>query len=420
VLSYCRRASCFFLLATAFLGVTVSPHLQGSHNSGLRISFAAPAYAAQKYLVETYSASEKLYPDFSLGSDRFPLGYFHDSSLGLQLPIVQYVGRSVGGNVCGVGFLIATVTLISVDILDHVPPSGPLVPFSCPGNPPSDFVYATYIVANPYGERCLLTPIYTIIPLLPKSPAQSLKSKNLGDCANPCDPATPPSAEGNPINAATGNKYQAETDFVGGAATALSLTRYYNSQDQTGSAFGSRWHSTWHRGLTVSQGALTVTATRADGREFIFTRNGAAGASYVGDADVMDRLSRVPPSGRQAGWQLITAVDTVETYTLAGLLTAVTTRTGLVTRLTYDARGRLTQVTGPFGDRLTFLYDALNRVSQMTAPDDSVYHYAYDAKNNLASVNYPDGSIRKYLYTNTAFPNALTGIIDENGARFAS
>ena len=236
-------------------------------------------------------------------------------------------------------------------------------------------------------------------------------SKNLGDCA--CSVASAGTAEGNPINAGTGNKYQAETDYTGGPATGLSLTRAYNSLDAASSAFGTKWHSTWHRGAIVAAGGSTVTVTRADGRQELFTKN-AAGA-YVADADVTSVFSAQP-----TGWKLVTAEDTVENYTPAGLLSTITTRAGLVTSLAYDASNRLITVTGPFGHKLTFIYDGSNRVSQMTAPGGGVYTYAYDAASNLVSVAYPDSSVRRYVYENTTYPNALTGIVDENGIRFAT
>jgi RHS repeat-associated protein len=230
---------------------------------------------------------------------------------------------------------------------------------------------------------------------------------------------------GNPINAATGNKFQIETDFIAAPNTGLALTRYYNSQDTTSSPFGKNWHSTWHHGLTIS--GNTVTVTRADGRQDIFTNNGSG--VYTANPDVLDRLVRVPATGAQTGWQLTRADDSVETYALAGLLNTTTTRAGLVTRLAYDGSNNLIRVTGPFGHTLTFAYDTSGRVVQMTAPDSGVYSYVYSTSalgllggtpNNLLSVTYPSGAQRQYVYENTSFPNALTGIIDENGQRFAT
>lgn len=114
-------------------------------------------------------------------------------------------------------------------------------------------------------------------------------------------------------------------------------------------------------------------------------------------------------------------MNSVETYLAGGQLASITTRAGLVTTLAYDNTGSyVTRVTGPFGHVMSFAYDANGHVSQMMAPDGTLYAYAYDVNNNLISVTYPDGTKKQYLYENTAFPNALTGITDELGNRFAT
>ncbi len=244
--------------------------------------------------------------------------------------------------------------------------------------------------------------------LLPSSPANpSLPTRADSDSCG-C-------IEGNPINAATGNKFEVETDFIGAPQTGLALTRYYNSLGMNAGVFGLGWTSTWHRGLTVSGGA--VTSTRADGHQETFTKN--ASGAWVPDPDVTDTLSPVPATGTQTGWKLTTAADTAEYYTLSGQLISLVTRAGLVTTLAYDAGSRLTTVTGPFGHTLTFTFDAANRVTTMTTPDGGVYTYGYDDHDRLASVTYPDTSLRTYMYENPVY-HLLTGILDENGARFAS
>lgn len=194
------------------------------------------------------------------------------------------------------------------------------------------------------------------------------------------------------------------------------LTRYYNSQDTASSAFGHGWHSTWHRGLAVS--GTSVTVTRADGRQDNFTNDGSG--VYVAAPNVTSKLAVVTGAGGSlAGWKLILANDNVETYTVGGQLVSITTRTGLTTTLTYEA-SKVVKVTGPFGQAVTFSYDAEGRVNRAVAADGRVYAYAYDANNNLISVTYPDGKTRRYVYEVETLPNALTGIIDENGVRFAT
>jgi RHS repeat-associated protein len=224
-----------------------------------------------------------------------------------------------------------------------------------------------------------------------------------------------------PINAATGNSFQTETDFTGAANTGLSLVRYYNSQDGSVTPFGARWRSTWHRGLMVS--GNTVTVTRADGRQDIFTKNGT---TYKADPDVTSTLTAVMNGSFVTAYQLVTAGDVTETYSATGQLLSLTTRSGLTTTLAYNNNNpiyggsTLTKVTGPFGHVMSFTYNSGGQVATMTAPDGGVYSYAYDKFGNLISVTYPDKTVRQYVYEVTAFPNLLTGIIDENGVRYTT
>jgi YD repeat-containing protein len=262
--------------------------------------------------------------------------------------------------------------------------------------------------------------------------------KNLGNGNPNADSSAPPCAmagngtspigqapiEADPTDVASGNQYEPETDITCAAHTGINLARFYNSQDTTSSPFGKNWHSTWHRGLAVNGNSVTVT--RADGRQDVFINNGSS--VYTADPDVTSVLvplsNNVPLTGAiggpLTGWQLTLADDTVETYLVGGQLSTVTSRAGLVTTLSYDANSNVTRVTGPFGHVMSFAYDANNHVTSMTAPDGGVYAYTYDTNNNLTSVTYPDGKVKQYVYENTAFPNALTGIVDENGVRFAT
>lgn len=250
----------------------------------------------------------------------------------------------------------------------------------------------------------------TVVPVTPAAP------NNFGACA--CSSTSAGVAEGNPINVGTGNKFQSELDLEDTRTTGISLRRYYNSQDTTATAFGTGWRSTWDRSV-LSSNANTVEVVRVDGRRDTFAKDTTG--NWVSNPDVTSRLIAVTGAGvAQTGWQLTQPNDDIESYNLAGRLMAVTSRAGLTTTLTYNAAGQLTTVTGPFGHTLTFAYDATGKVSQVTAPDGQVTKYGYDAKSNLISVTYPDGTKRQYVYENASFPSALTGIIDEKGARFAT
>ncbi len=237
------------------------------------------------------------------------------------------------------------------------------------------------------------------------------QAKNQG--APPC----PIAFTGNPINTATGNKFQTETDFVGGASTQLVLRRYYNSRDNGSSAFGAGWRGDYTQSIAYS--SSTATVKRADGRVDSFWKT--TGGAWQTDADVTSQLSPTMNSANvQTGWQLITPDDSTELYNMNGQLVSTTTRAGLTTTLSYGAGNLLTTVTGPFGHILSFSYNSSGHVSQVTTPDGGAIGYAYDAHNNLISVTYPGNALRGYHYENASFPNALTGITDENGIRFAT
>lgn len=101
------------------------------------------------------------------------------------------------------------------------------------------------------------------------------------------------------------------------------------------------------------------------------------------------------------------------------------------------AAGLLISVTDQFGHQLNFTYNAKSQMQQMIDPEGNVYRYVYDEETsisqipgaqwgNLTSVIYPDGKVRRYWYNEqdktdgNDLPFALTGITDENGARFAT
>ncbi len=232
----------------------------------------------------------------------------------------------------------------------------------------------------------------------------------------------------NPINAATGNKWQHETD-VPSSVFGLGFDRYYNaSTTANASPLGAGWSHAYTRSGTIQSSGALVTIRRNDGKEYNFKLSAGL---WVADADVPDRLEELKDSaGVRTGWRYTTADHSVETYTALGQLTAIADRSGLTQTLAYSdastptttapAAGLLLRVTDSFGHQLNFTYDANSRLSTLTDPAGGLYRYGYDANSNLVAVTYPDGTSKTYHYENTAFPHVLTGITDENGNRYAT
>ena len=277
------------------------------------------------------------------------------------------------------------------------------------------------------------------------------RAKNLGE---------PEACCGNPINLATGNKFQKEVDYEGSGAFPLRFVRYYNSTmrmaNNDGGHYGVGSYATSYGNLAVAglasadaepgfnaigldlvganwrhsyQGAIVKVATsqittahvyRPDGRVVPFNLHNGV---FYPPQDAKERLELQPDNS----WRLTTPNNDVETYSEFGRLTSIRNRAGLTQTLSYDGCGRLSTVTDDFGHALTFSYTdgcgAFNlehRIASITDPAGGTYQYSYDTQGRLASVTYPDSTVREYQYTNATWPRALTGLVDESGTTYAS
>ncbi|TPQ26258.1 hypothetical protein C2U68_11950 [Methylomonas koyamae] len=191
----------------------------------------------------------------------------------------------------------------------------------------------------------------------------------------------------------------------------MRFARYYNSGAwNVNGVLGYGWSDQYSPSLEILTGKIFIH--QADGRAEWFT---LTNGTWSGDADSRLRLTQ-----DGGGYTLTDAAGTVERYDNGGRIQSRTETNGRVTAFAYDASQRLSSVTGPFGHTLQLSYDSANRIARATFPDGLFSQYQYDSQGNLSQATYQDGSIRRYHYENTTFPHALTGITDENGARFAT
>ncbi|WP_177192781.1 RHS repeat protein [Variovorax sp. OV084] len=122
----------------------------------------------------------------------------------------------------------------------------------------------------------------------------------------------------------------------------------------------------------------------------------------------------------EGGWLYKIAQDNSSlVFDAAGRLQAKTDRGGRSTFYSYDGEGRLATVFNAFGRVLSLGYSG-DTLATVTTFDGRVVAYLYDAYERLIWVIYPDGKSRGFLYENSAYPQALTGVIDESGLRFAT
>lgn len=229
-------------------------------------------------------------------------------------------------------------------------------------------------------------------------------------------------AAGDPINPATGNNFQLQRDYSALGPLPIRFWRYYNSQPSSSgnapSELGANWSSSYDSRIALVSGQALVV--RPDGQSLLFTN--PTGTGWVSsDPTVRGILQSASDSlGNIVSWTYTTADGLTEAYDANGRLISIANRAGLAQTLAYDVNGNLASVTDPFGHQMTFSYDPQGRLMEATDPGGGVYRYGYDQNGNLVAVTYPDGATRQYLYEDSQYPNALTGIIDEDGARYAT
>ncbi len=213
---------------------------------------------------------------------------------------------------------------------------------------------------------------------------------------------------GNPCNAATGNKYQAEVDYRS-AVEGLSYVRHYNSLGAVDIGLGVGWTSSFYRRLEFD--GPYIVAHGADGRGEPFSRSEGG---WQGDADThLDLLEDA------SGFTLRGRGGESERYDSTGRIVTAIDAAGNETHYVYDDNGRLAGVTNAYGHRLSFAHDSHGRLAQLIDAAGNAYTYGYDG-DRLVEVIYPDGGRRAYHYEDPLYAHLLTGISDETGTRIAS
>lgn len=237
----------------------------------------------------------------------------------------------------------------------------------------------------------------------------------------------------------------------GGGAFPITFSRTYSNSpfyampqgpDRGTYGFNVDWVSNYdmHVFTDPTTPTLMGVVQREGGWIKHFDTNGDEIGVLVGSE--RDKLAKITDgSGTLTGYRYTTASgDQVEMYDATGNLLSIQNRAGLTQTLTYSdastpatvaARpGLLIKITDPFGRALNLHHDTEGRIAQMIDPAGGLTDYEYDINGNLGKVTYPDDgtghrATRQYVYNEAGYvpgsmPNSLTGIVDENGVRYAS
>ena len=220
---------------------------------------------------------------------------------------------------------------------------------------------------------------------------------------------------GNPCNPGTGNKYQREVDLKT-EFHSLGITRNYhsNSKPEEATGFGVGWHSPLFHRLQIE--------TEFTGDFLIVKRGSGKGELWenVGGVWVRGWDSKYSIVSTSNGYSISDTTGKVEVYDDVGKPLSETSATGLTKTYSYNGSGQLISITNHFGHSLNLTWNNLGYVDTITDHHGGNYQYSYDANDNLIQVTYPDSATKTYHYENSAFPNHLTGVTDENGSRFST
>lgn len=233
-------------------------------------------------------------------------------------------------------------------------------------------------------------------------------------------------AVGNPILPGQACKVQREADYAAAGVSPIEFVRSYSSQhpyhhlSAMTRPLGNRWRHNYEIRLNPQAGANQVLLLTDDGSILHFTPKAGSSTEWVGDADVVGKLTK-----GMSTWTYRSKDDVVDTFDTEGKLKTRVLRDGRSLSFGYDTKGRLISVTDNFGHTLVLAYNAVGLLSEVTDLENQKITYTYDAGKSLQSVTYPDTRVRSYSYTSVTVagkvePALLTGLTDENGTLFAS
>nr|WP_082107451.1 DUF6531 domain-containing protein [Pseudomonas toyotomiensis] len=232
-----------------------------------------------------------------------------------------------------------------------------------------------------------------------------LQQKGEPDTDQSCQSTLVSPTVGNPINSASGNKFQAELDYSAhNNSPTLHLRRYYNSLDGI-------WKHDYSAHLSITDWAIALT--NSTGREIYFTRSGSSVTPLATDNDHLIKSNNL--------WIYTSIKNEKLIFDESGKLVSIQTSGHPQQNLTYGTNG-LINVIDNLGNTLTFTEDSDRQPLSLSAPGVQIT-YSYNANKRLTSVNRTTGgqtTQRHYHYEVPDKPDLLTGITDERGVRYAT
>ena len=255
-------------------------------------------------------------------------------------------------------------------------------------------------------------PLASVLPPGLWSPSPATQQ----GASNPGAPNLHHTACVDPVDCATGNFYETQTDLaVGGLGVGLDLTRTYNSQAAATAtapgAFGYGWSSSFSDHLVIDQADQQVTLQQANGSSVAFAAE--SDGSFTAPGWVQDTLA----STGDGGYLLTQPDQSTLLFDADGVLQDESDRNGNTTTLSYDGSGQLSTITDPAGRAITLSYSG-GLVSSATDPMGHTVSYGYTA-GDLTSVTLPGDSGPRWRFQYDG-SNQITAMTDGAAPRRAT
>lgn len=225
--------------------------------------------------------------------------------------------------------------------------------------------------------------------------------KGRPDDVNSC--GMPSFERGNPVNIATGNKFQEEHDLVVGALNPIVINRYYNSADEL-------WRHSYSTHLDINEGWITFV--NYDGRETKFA-DGPNGYSSNAGRETLAKNGN--------SWIYISQQNIAMTFNDQGKMTSIRHLDGETQNIEYSGKDII--INNGLGIEARLSEDFLHQPMRVLAKNIEIgYEYSGGRLVKRTKVDSDETTTRLYHYEDARITNMklLTGITDERGIRFAT
>lgn len=251
---------------------------------------------------------------------------------------------------------------------------------------------ATYVLACPFGPP--------------------VDQQNLLGGGNKAAPNVDNCYRAKPVNCATGNQTEEQTDLVlGGRGPALHLTRTYNSQvaaeAKEAGPWGYGWSGPYSSHLEFNNESGAVTVVQENGATATFNLQEG---KYVPGAWIQATLVKEIVEGKEIYVFTLPNQEKLK-FNSEGKLIEQKDRNGNALTFTYES-GKLTAAKDGAGRQLAFLYSG-SQVTLAIDPMLRVVQYSYES-GNLKSVTLPKGESARWTFKYDA-SHQLTEMTDGRG-----